>query len=360
MGVVYLGSARDGSQVAIKVLRPELADDLEFRARFRREVAVLARVQGLCTVGVVEADTESARPFLATEYADGPSLAEHVGRCGPLGPQMLYGLATGLAEALVAIHAAGVIHRDLKPGNVLLTQARPKVIDFGVAQAMDATALTRTGMTVGSPGFMAPEQIMGQAGQPADVFSWALTVAYAASGQPPFGTGPTEAIMYRIIHDSPSIAAVPAQLRPLVEAALVKDPRHRPTAADLLRQLTGGTHAPVAAADVPTNIVLSRTWLLPVPPAAEYVPGARRASRRRLLIPLAGAASLVVVGGACAAFVIGSSEQPNTSRPATRTSVTQTTRTASTSGAPTRGRKPNSGSSDQNNRLHHAIEHKHG
>jgi serine/threonine protein kinase len=291
MGVVYLGSARDGSQAAIKVLRPELADDHEFRTRFRREVAMLARVQGLCTVGVVEADTESARPFLATEFVDGPSLAEHVDRYGPLGPQMLYGLATGLAEALAAIHAAGVIHRDLKPGNVLLTQTGPKVIDFGIAQAMDATTLTRTGITVGSPGFMAPEQVMGQAGQSADVFSWALTMTYAASGQPPFGTGPAAAIMYRIIHGGPDIAAVPAELRPLVEAALAKDPGQRPAAGDLLVQLTGGTDGPVASAGAPTRTVLSRTWLPPVPPTAEHVPSARRASRRGLLIPLAIAAS---------------------------------------------------------------------
>jgi serine/threonine protein kinase len=159
MGVVFLGEAKDGSQAAIKMLRPELADDQEFRIRFRREVAMLTRVQGLCTVRVIEADTESTKPFLATEYADGPSLAEHVGQHGPLGPDLLYGLATGLAEALAAIHAAGVIHRDLKPGNVLLTQTGPKVIDFGIAQALDSTSLTKTGMTVGSPGFMAPEQI---------------------------------------------------------------------------------------------------------------------------------------------------------------------------------------------------------
>jgi eukaryotic-like serine/threonine-protein kinase len=133
MGVVYLGTARDGTLAAIKVLRAELADDAEFRARFRREVAALERVSGICTVRVIEADTESDRPFLTTEYAAGPTLAEHVGEFGPLAPPMLVGLATGLAEALTAIHAAGIVHRDLKPGNVLLTSGGPKVIDFGIA-----------------------------------------------------------------------------------------------------------------------------------------------------------------------------------------------------------------------------------
>ena len=190
MGVVYLGTAKDGSQVAIKMLRPELADDKEFRARFRREAATLEKVRGLCTVRVIEADSESPRPFLVTEYAEGPSLAEWVSSQGPFRAEMLYGLATGLAEALAAIHAAGIVHRDLKPSNVLLTATGPKVIDFGIAQALDATVLTRTGMTVGSPGFMAPEQIRGQAGQPADVFAWGVTVAYAATGKSPFGAGP--------------------------------------------------------------------------------------------------------------------------------------------------------------------------
>jgi eukaryotic-like serine/threonine-protein kinase len=189
IGVVYLGAAKDGSQVAVKVLRPELADDPEFRARFSREVATLTRVNGICTVRVIEADTDSRRPFLVTEYADGPSLAEYVDAHGPLGADMLYGLATGLAEALTAIHAAGVAHRDLKPSNVILAEGGPKVIDFGIAQALDSTAVTKTGMTVGLAGFMAPEQVMRQAGPAADIFAWAVTIGYAASAQPPFGTG---------------------------------------------------------------------------------------------------------------------------------------------------------------------------
>ena len=193
MGVVYLGEDQ-GQRVAVKVLRPELADDPEFRVRFGREVAVLTRVQGVCTIRVIEADTQAPRPFLVTEYAEGPSLSEYVAAHGPMDPRMLYGLATGLAEALTAIHAAGIVHRDLKPSNVLLTAGGPKVIDFGIAQALDTTSLTRTGITVGSAGFMAPEQVMGRAGTAADIFTWAVTVAYAASGQPPLRSGDDHAV----------------------------------------------------------------------------------------------------------------------------------------------------------------------
>ena len=153
MGVVYLGVAPDGSLVAVKVLRPELADDPEFRRRFGREVTVLMRVRGMCTVRVIEADTDSHRPYMVTEYADGPSLAEYIHEYGPLNDTMLYGLATGLAEALTVIHAAGIVHRDLKPSNVILAQDGPKVIDFGIAQTLDATSVTKTGMLVGSVGF---------------------------------------------------------------------------------------------------------------------------------------------------------------------------------------------------------------
>jgi hypothetical protein len=265
MGVVYLGVGWDGSGVAVKVLRPELADDPEFRRRFRREVSALTRVRGVCTVRVIEADTESARPFMVTEYAEGPSLAEYIDSRGPLSPDMLYGLATGLAEALTVIHAAGIVHRDLKPSNVILAAAGPKVIDFGIAQALDAASVTKTGMMVGSAGFMAPEQISGRPGQAADIFVWGVTVAYAATGQSPFGTGDTNAALYRVLHGDPDIGAVPDSLRPLVAATLAKAPEHRPTARQLLDQLTGSSH-PVRVQDSPTQTILAQTWTQGTPP----------------------------------------------------------------------------------------------
>ncbi len=266
MGVVYLGSAEDGGLVAVKVLRPELADDPEFRRRFQREVSVLTQVKGVCTVRVIEADTESARPFMVTEFIDGPSLAEYLDRHGPLGADMLYGLATGLAEALTVIHAAGIVHRDLKPSNVILAADGPKVIDFGIAQTLDATAVTKTGMMVGSAGFMAPEQVLGKPGPPADVFVWGVTVAYAASGESPFGGGPTEAVLYRVLHHEADLSGVPESLRPLVAAALAKDQQNRPTAQQLLNRLTNPSTMPATTVhgervlDSPTQTVLSLTW----------------------------------------------------------------------------------------------------
>jgi serine/threonine protein kinase len=318
MGVVYLGTARDGTAspetaaagglVAIKALRPELSDDPDFRARFRREITALSRVRGTCTVRVLEADTESARPYLVTEYAPGPTLAEWASEHGPLSPpEMLLDLAVGLAEALVAIHAAGVVHRDLKPGNVLLTAQGPKVIDFGIAQTLDATSVTRTGVSVGSPGFMAPEQVRGQSGAPADIFAWGLTVAYAASGQPPFGTGPADVIFYRILHEEPDISAVPERLRPLVAAALARKPEDRPTAPDLMSAL---------AADSPSvglvEAMLARTWVMP---AARYPdatvwrrPRARRPlARRHPLLTSMGAAAVLL--GVVAAITVMSTAQ---------------------------------------------------
>ena len=277
MGVVYLASGQDGRPVALKVLRPEMADDAEFRTRFSREVTALTRVRGMCTVRVIDADTTSARPFLVTEYAEGPSLAEYVDSRGPMDPQMLYGLATGLAEALTAIHAAGIVHRDLKPSNVLLTGGGPKVIDFGIAQMLDATAVTRAGMTVGSAGYMAPEQIMGRAGTAADIFSWAVTIAYAASGQPPFGTGTSEVILYRILHEKPNIAAVPPALHAQVAAAIDKDPHARPTAPELLSQLTRTAALPAAGSDNPTQTILAQTWH-PAEPLPATPPPSRPAS----------------------------------------------------------------------------------
>ena len=266
--------------MALKVLRPEMSGDPEFRTRFSREVTALTRVRGVCTVRVIDADTTSARPFLVTEYAEGPSLAEYIDSRGPMDPQMLYGLATGLAEALTAIHAVGIVHRDLKPSNVLLTAGGPKVIDFGIAQVLDATAVTRVGMTVGSAGFMAPEQIMGQSGTAADIFSWAVTIAYAASGQSPFGTGTSEAILYRILHEAPDIAAVPAALHAQVAAAIDKDPHARPTAPELLSQLTRTAALPSAGSGNPTQTVLAQTWQPASPPPVTPAPQPRPEPRR--------------------------------------------------------------------------------
>ncbi|MBO0819551.1 MAG: serine/threonine protein kinase [Nocardiopsaceae bacterium] len=246
MGVVYLGQPEGKPPVAVKALRPEYAGDVEFRARFRREVQAMVRVQNRYTVRVLDADTDGQPPFLVTEYAEGPSLDEWVKTHGPIPPDAVIRLASALAEALAAIHAAGVTHRDLKPSNVLLTDSGPMVIDFGIAQTADSVSITRTGMAVGSPGYMAPEQIVGNAGQEADIFAWALIVAFASSGQPPFGVGQPPAIMHRVLNSNPDISAVPPRLRPLIQAAISKDPTRRPTAVDMVRDLAPGALGGIA------------------------------------------------------------------------------------------------------------------
>jgi serine/threonine protein kinase len=260
MGVVYLGVSWDGAPVAVKVLRPELAGDQEFRHRFGREVAALVQVKGVCTVRVIEADSQSSRPFVVTEYAPGPSLSEYIDKHGSVGPEMLFGLATGLAEALTTIHAAGIMHRDLKPSNIILTDAGPKVIDFGIARRQDTRGVTKTGMMIGSLGFMAPEQISGRPGREADIFAWGVTVAYAATGRSPFGAGNSHSILYRIMYGDADIASVPDSLRPLVEASLAKDPQGRPTAQQLLDRLTSASSRPRNVNDTPTQVILARTW----------------------------------------------------------------------------------------------------
>jgi serine/threonine protein kinase len=342
MGVVYLAEARDGQPVAVKVLRPELADNPEFRTRFGREVTTLTRVQGICTVRVIEADTQAPKPFLVTEYADGPSLAEYVDAYGPLGPGMLYGLATGLAEALAAIHAAGIVHRDLKPSNVLLTARGPKVIDFGIAQALDTTSLTRTGITVGSAGFMAPEQITGRAGTAADVFTWAVTVAFAAGGRAPFGTGASDAIMYRIMHAAPDISAVPSDLRPLVEVALAKDPQARPTAAQLLGQLTGT----VAQYENPTQTVLAQTWHPPAtgpvgPAPGPTGPGPKPSRRRAVLLPVVlTLAFLLAAGGTALGLTLAGKHGHGQAASGSSTSVSSPAPPASSATTPATSTSP--------------------
>ena len=241
MGQVFLGQSPGGRKVAVKVIRPELADDPDFRSRFAQEVATARAVSGIFTVPVVDADPDARQPWLVTAYVEGPSLADAVASSGPMPPAQARALAAGLAEGLEAIHAAGVVHRDLKPSNVMLAADGPRIIDFGISRAMDATRFTRTGGVVGSPGFMSPEQATGMPADAAsDIFSLGSVLAFAATGQGPFGTGTVEALLYRIVHDPPDIGRLPAELGPLVERCLTKDPRQRPTAAQIVADLGPG------------------------------------------------------------------------------------------------------------------------
>ncbi len=231
MGVVYLVQDSSGRQLALKLLRPELADDSGFRSRFRREVEAARRVGGICNARYLDADLESDHPYLVTEYVDGGSLLDFVTTHGPLQGDQLIGLAVGLAEALVAMNAVGVIHRDLKPSNVLMAASGPKVVDFGISHAADGTVLTQTGSVVGSPGWMAPEQALGHGTTPAiDVFSWGSTVAFASTGRSPFGEGRPDAILYRVVHETPDLEGIDPRLQRLVTRALEKDPGAGPSA----------------------------------------------------------------------------------------------------------------------------------
>ena len=242
MGRVYLGRSPGGRLVAVKVIRAELAEDPEFRARFSREVAAARPVSGLFTAQVVDADLDGPVPWLATAYVAGPSLADAVTSHGPLPIGSALALAAGLAEALGAIHAAGVVHRDLKPSNVLLAADGPRVIDFGISRAVEASALTRTGMVVGSPGFMSPEQAEGgYVGTPSDVFSLGAVLTFAVTGAGPFGTGSTAALIYRVVHGQPDIDQLPPQIQSLVRRCLAKDPGQRPGTDQIVAEI-GAAH----------------------------------------------------------------------------------------------------------------------
>ena len=269
MGVVYLVVGLDGGQAALKLIRSELADDPAFRARFRREVEAGQRVGGVCNAKYLDADLDAERPYLVTEYVPGGNLADFVAANGPLPGDQAVSLAVGLAEALVAMSSVGVIHRDLKPSNVLMGASGPKVVDFGIVHAADGTALTQTGLMVGSPSWMAPEQATGQSGSVAtDVFSWGATVAFASTGRSPFGEGRPDAVLYRVVHEPPDLAGLELRLEPLVRQALEKEPARRPTPDDLLLGLIRTAVAgvmPAGNADAMTTAVLDRTWHQGVP-----------------------------------------------------------------------------------------------
>ena len=269
MGTVYLGVSPDERAVAVKVLRDGLPDH-DARRRFRSELEALRRVRGPHLVEVLDADVEADLPYLATRFVPGTRLDDLVTRTGPLPLEDLHRVARGLADALSTLHAAGVVHRDLTPGNVLVLDGQPHVIDLGLATAADITAMTRSGLVIGTPGYLAPEQVIGSAVTPAvDVHAWGATVALAGTGRPPYGTGRPEAVLYRIVHARPDLEGLPPSLADLVVAAMDPDPARRPDARALLSELGGPTFAaPVTVRlphDVEATTVLQAPALRPDP-----------------------------------------------------------------------------------------------
>ncbi|WP_353944091.1 protein kinase [Streptomyces sp. HUAS MG91] len=258
MGRVYLGRSAGGRTVAVKIVHPHFALDDEFRARFRREVAAARRVGGAWTAAVLDADPEAPVPWVATGYVAGPALAQAAGPGRALPEHSVRVLGAGLAEALAAVHGLGLVHRDVKPANVLLTVDGPRLIDFGIARATDGTAsLTSTGVSIGSPGYMAPEQILGKGVTGAsDVFSLGAVLVYAATGESPFPGDSSAALLYKVVHEEPELGSLGGELRDIVAACLAKAPGDRPAPEDVARRLAPeGAAALVAAGWLPGALV---------------------------------------------------------------------------------------------------------
>ncbi|MFI6204978.1 protein kinase [Streptomyces sp. NPDC051041] len=320
MGRVYLSHTQGGRPVALKVVRPELADDPDFRRRFGREIKAARRVRGAYTAELIDADADGVPPWLATLYVPGPSLTEAVARRGPLPVPAVLWLMAGVAEALQAIHAEGIVHRDLKPSNVLLAADGPRVIDFGIALAADGTSYTATGGTIGTPSFMAPEQASGgEITTATDVFALGQTAAFAALGRPLYGDGSAVNMLYRIVHCEPDLSLLPQSLRPLFSRCLAADPAERATPAEVVewcrqrlgadadagggpavwREITGPEVAVPAPVPEPTPAYPQPPVPAPAYPQPRFgrpqpAPEQRRARRRRTaLITAAG-----VTGGA--------------------------------------------------------------
>ncbi|MFF1921350.1 PQQ-binding-like beta-propeller repeat protein [Streptomyces sp. NPDC058221] len=309
MGVVSLCRTVSGRLVAVKQVREEYADDPAFRSRFRREVAAARRVSGLYTASVIDADTDGHRPWVATAYIAGPTLDQAIRICGTFQEPALRGLGTALAEALQLVHAAGLVHRDLKPGNVLLAADGPRVIDFGITKALGETRLTGTGTVIGSPAFMAPEQVVSfhDAGPESDIFTLAALLVYAACGEGPFGPG-DEGALHRIVTEEPDLNGVPSALRPLLLACLDKTPSRRPTLEEILTGLAPADPEalllPALREDLAARAREAELMAV-VPPPPGTLPGGPgagpRISRRRALIGGLSALGVLVVGGGAVA-----------------------------------------------------------
>jgi predicted Ser/Thr protein kinase len=313
--VVYLGRRDDGMHGAVKLLHAQLSRSPEWRARFERELKLIERVAGFCTAQVVDADVSAETPYVVSEYVPGPSLTGLVGERGPRTGTDLDRLAIGTVTALAAIHRAGILHRDFKPSNVLMGPDGPRVIDFGIARVIGASAARGSGV-VGTPSYMAPEQVTdAELGTGVDMFTWAATMLFAATGRHPFGNDSISAVFNRILHHEPDLSPLPATLRGAVAACLAKDPARRPEAQQVLLDLIGSDVPPLPrdGGALTTGAQLAGDRRMPPPPDRFATPDTvprppRRIGRRAALV----AAPLAVLAGGGAVWAVLANGSPDT------------------------------------------------
>ncbi|MGY1500039.1 outer membrane protein assembly factor BamB family protein [Streptomyces sp. QTS52] len=337
MGVVHLARSTSGMKLAVKVVHGEFAEDPEFRGRFRQEIAAARRVSGAFTAPVVDADPDAERPWMATLFIPGPTLAEEVKRNGSMNAGQLRRLMAGLAEALRDIHRVGVVHRDLKPSNVLLAEDGPKVIDFGISRPKDSELHTETGKLIGTPPFMAPEQFRRprEVGPAADIFALGSVMVHASTGRGPFDSDSPYVVAYQVVHDEPDLTGVPENLAPLVLGCLAKEPEDRPTPDELMRELRSvaasydtQSFVPEEGRDSP-----SQASSAPAPPDPNSLSSDERSDRRRLRRRvLLAAGALVLAAGCVFASVQAFGGDPTAARPTDRSSGTGTGTTAAAAG----------------------------
>ncbi|NUR88706.1 MAG: serine/threonine protein kinase, partial [Nonomuraea sp.] len=304
-GSVYAGASADGEPVAIKLLHARFSEDPGALRRFQREADAARRVAEFCTARVLDVGAYGDRPYLVSEFIEGPSLQHHVQTAGPLRGPALVRLAVSTATALAAIHRAGVVHRDFKPSNVLLGPDGPRVIDFGIARALDVSQSV-TSSIIGTPAYMAPEQFHGEAYPASDVFAWAGTIVFAATGRGgAFGTGPFPALMHRILALPPDLTGVPGELLQVLGASLDKQPQARPSAENVLSTLLTRTAPPPPPPPPPCLQYPSRPYPVSTPPPYPLQPTEPRWSRGReaAVATSAGAAALALVVGTVVWFV---------------------------------------------------------
>ncbi len=331
MGTVYLGRSETDRLVAIKVIRADVADDHEFRSRFRLEAETARRVARVCTAEVLDAAPDAEQPYLVTEFIEGRTLAKFVTEVGPLSAANLEQLAVGVAAALTAIHSAGIVHRDLKPSNVVLSPFGPRVIDFGIARALDAVSnLTGDLQQLGTPAFMAPEQIQGEQVTPAvDIFAWGGLITFAATGRYPFGEGSAQILLFRAVNEEPRLDGLDSPLREIVASAMIKTPSARPSAQQLMLRLLGEPLSTEQVDPEATVTQVLRDWQLPAPGSASGGTATRgtrgtstpatvrgdspvpRPRRRMALVVASSGVAVAAVAGAVLALAPGSNPGDN-------------------------------------------------